>query len=82
MPTVKLKVQITSDHRVSGIVPDEVPAGVAQAVVLYTIPPSGEESGAMHLSNFIEKVQKKGYPRRSMDEILAYINSERDSWED
>ncbi len=82
MQAVKLKVNITSDHRVNGIVPDDVPPGEAEAVVLYSIHSSGEESGVAQLLSFFENVQKTNYPRRSMDDILAYINTERDSWED
>jgi len=82
MQAVKLKVNITKDHRVDGVVPDDVPQGEAEVVVLYSIQADEEESGIAQLLSFFECVQKKKYPRRNMDEILEYINKERDSWED
>jgi len=81
MQAVKLKVKITSDHRVYGTVPDDVPQGEAEAVVMYHTFSTEEESGVEHLLQTIARVQKKNYPQRSMDEIMIYVNRERDSWE-
>jgi len=82
MQAVKLKVNITPDHRLDGIVPDDVPPGEAEAVVLYDRSSAEEDSGVAHLLQTVERVQKKNHPRRSMDEIMAYIKRERDSWDD
>jgi len=34
------------------------------------------------LLSFLESLDGKDYPRKSMQEIMAYIHAERDSWED
>ncbi len=34
------------------------------------------------LLSFLESLDRKDYPRRSMQDIMAYIDAERDSWED
>jgi len=82
MQAVKLKVNITSDHRLDGIVPDDVPSGEAEVVVLYENPEHGNDDQMAQMFSFLENVQKKDHPRRSLDEIKSYINNERDSWED
>jgi len=34
------------------------------------------------LLSFLESLDGRDYPRRSIQEIMAYIHAERDSWED
>jgi len=82
MQAVKLKVNITPDHRLDGIVPDDVPSGEAEVVVLYENPENGDGEQMTDMFSFLEHVQKQDHPRRSLDEIKSYINNERDSWED
>jgi len=82
MQAVKLKVNITSDHRLDGIVPDDVPSGEAEVVVLYEHSKNEDDDQIAQMFSFLESIQKKDHPRRSIDEIKSYINGERDSWED
>jgi len=82
MQAVKLKVNITSDHHLDGIVPDDVPSGEAEVVVLYENPAHGDADQMAGMFTLLENIQKQDHPRRSLDEIKSSINSERDSWED
>lgn len=81
MQAVKLKVEITSDHQIYGIVPDDVPQGEAEVVVLYEKPENRGNGQMAKMYAFLENIQQQKHPRRSIDDIKSYINSERDSWE-
>jgi len=77
-----LKFHITADHRLDGTVPDDVTLGEAKVVVLYENDSHSDENQMNKMFSFLDDIQKKNHPRRSLDEIKAYIDGERDSWDD
>ncbi len=78
MQAVKFKTRITADHRV--LMPEDVPGGDAEVIVIYA--ERNEKPAGEGLLAFLESLDGKDYPRRSMPEIMAYIQKERDSWAD
>jgi len=77
MQAVKFKTKITADHQV--LLPDEVPEGDAEVIAMYA--KQDETPAGEGLLAFLESLDGKDYPRRSMQEITAYIQKERDSWD-
>jgi len=58
MQTVKLKVNITSDHRLDGIVPDDVPPGEMDGIALYQSSQSGTDDQITRIFLFPQNTKK------------------------
>jgi hypothetical protein len=79
MQAVKLKTYITKNHRLELDLPDDIPEGDAEVIVLVqdAPEPAGEES----LRDFFQALDASPRPRMSKEEIDRYIEEARNSWD-
>jgi hypothetical protein len=85
MQAYKIAVTITEERTVK--LPDDVPAGPAEVIVLVVgrKPSPAEEaapSGNEALFHLLDTLQASGHARRSKEDIDAELAEERASWED
>jgi len=82
MHAVKLKTRIGPDHRIELRVPNELPEGEAEVILL--VPdrsPQKEAEQRRYLEEFFLSVDASERPRRSKEEIDRYLAEERASWD-
>lgn len=79
MRAIKLTTRIGDDHILNLRLPDDVPAGMAEVIVLYPETPAIGRPGS--LEEFMRRLQEANIPRRTKEEIDRYLKEERDSWE-
>jgi hypothetical protein len=78
MATYTLRGRVTDDHRLEVELPEDAPPGVAEVTVTV-----GEEEGAnsKQLLDLLREWEKLPPVGRSAEEIEAYIQEARDSWD-
>jgi hypothetical protein len=79
MQAVKLKTYITKDHRLELDLPDDLPEGAAEIIVLVQDAPSSTDEES--LRDFFKAVDASPRPRTSVEEIDRYIEEMRNSWD-
>ncbi|MDQ6951762.1 MAG: hypothetical protein Q9M26_08865 [Mariprofundales bacterium] len=79
MQAVKLKATITADHTLEVLLPKEIPQCEAEVIIMYDRQDKAAEEGGMLA--FLELLDGQNYPRRSGQEIMAYLEKERASWD-
>ena len=79
MRALKLMTRITKDHRLDVVLPNDVPEGDVEVIVLLpeTISPAATSS----LCEFTEKLEKMPSSGRSKADIDCYLDKERASWD-
>jgi len=77
MHTIRLTAQITHDRHLQIVLPDSIPEGEAEVVVL--IKDSQEQAAAQedYLSVFFDHLENTGIPRCSKEEIDRFLEEER-----
>lgn len=82
MRAIKLKSRVSSDHRLNVQLPEDVPEGEAEVIVLVS---EREEEVAVRqqtaLKEFFAHLDRLSIPRRTKEEIDRYLDEERASWE-
>jgi len=78
MQAIKFDAKITTEHQLS--IPHNVPVGDAEIIVMYKN--KGEQPAGEGLFSWLESLDGMHYPRRSVEEIMAYVKEERASWDD
>lgn len=79
MQAVKLKTYITKDRRLELDLPDDIPEGAAEIILLVQDAPSPAEEES--LRDFFQKLDASPRARMSREEIDQYIEEARNSWE-
>jgi hypothetical protein len=80
MRAIKLKAHITADHRLEMILPDDVPEGEAEVIVLSPEPHDKVAMPENYLDAFFRDLENTAIPRRSKEDIDRSLQEERDSW--
>lgn len=80
MHTIRLTAQITHDRHLEIVLPESIPEGEAEVVVL--IKDSQEQAAAQadYLSVFFDNLENTGILRRSKEEIDRFLEQERADW--
>lgn len=79
MRAIKLTANIGDDHRLNVQLPNDVPPGIAEVILLF----SANESvnNLNDLKSFTEWLDQQPRYTRSKEEIDRYLEEERNSWE-
>jgi len=80
MQTIRLKAKVSANHRLELTLPEEIPEGEAEVIIMYTA--TAKEPKSQGLLSFLESLDGQDYPRRSLQNIMAYVQKERSSWDD
>jgi len=80
MQAVRLKAKITANHQLDVSLPETLPEGDAEVIIMYAN--DTEKAAGEGLLPFLESLDGKNYPRRSMSDIMEYLQEERASWDD
>jgi hypothetical protein len=80
MHTLKLTAQIPHDRHLEIVVPDNIPEGEVDVVIL--IKNSQEQLMAQenYLNDFFNHLENSDIPRRSKEEIDRFLEQERADW--
>lgn len=79
MRTVRLKARITANHELHCTLPEDLPAGPAEVIV--RVEDGGPRPRGASLQDFMRRVDEDPIEILSKEEIDAYIEAERASWE-
>jgi len=79
MQAVKLQTYITKNHRLELDLPDDMPEGAAEVIVL--VQDLKESTGEESLRDFFKALDASPRPRMSKEEIDRYIDETRNSWD-
>ena len=79
MRALKLMTRITKDHRLDVMLPDDVPEGDVEVIVL--LPETRSPAATSTLREFTEKLEKMPSSGRSKADIDRYLDEERSSWD-
>ena len=81
MRALKLNAYIGANHRLELDLPEDVPTGSAEVIVLV---PDNEanpdQEHRLYLSNFFSRLENSDRPRLSKEEIDRCLEEERASW--
>jgi len=79
MQAIKLTTYIDKNHRLELDLPDDLPEGAAEVIVLVqdSPKPASEES----LRDFFKRLDASPRPRMSAEAIDRYIEETRNSWD-
>jgi hypothetical protein len=80
MRATKLKAHISADHRLEITLPDDVPEGEAEIIVLSPEPCDTAAKQQDYLDAFFMDLENAAVPRRSKEDIDRLIQEERDNW--
>ncbi|WP_437623569.1 hypothetical protein [Sorangium sp. So ce1151] len=80
MHAYKLNISIPEDRLVR--LPEELPVGPAELIVLVSPTPAAEPSNADALLRVLGELRARHRPTRSKEEIDRELQAERDSWDD
>jgi hypothetical protein len=79
MQAVRLKAMVGDDHRLEMVVPDEIPVGEVEVIVLVSRPAGAcAEQSLSELFAEIDRMPHKGLAKEDVDRYLA---KERASWD-
>jgi hypothetical protein len=83
MRAIKLTSHIGKDHRLEICLPEDVPEGAAEVIVLVPDPPQCREDNdpRLYLETFFRDLDATDRPRLTQEEIDRYLEEERVSWE-
>lgn len=79
MRAIKLTANIGDDHRLNVQLPDDVPPGIAEVILLF--PVNASINNLNDLQSFMEWLDQQPRYTRSKEEIDRYLEEERNSWE-
>ncbi len=79
MRAIKLHAQISPEHTLNLQLPADVPAGMAEVIVLYT--EASATGGPRSLEEFMQHLEEADIPRRAKEDIDRYVEEERNAWE-
>ena len=79
MRAIKLIANIGDDHRLNVQLPDDVPPGMAEIIMLFPEAPLTDKTSS--LREFTEKLEHLPSSGRSQEDIDRYIEEERASWD-
>jgi len=77
MQAFKLKAKVSANHRLELTLPEGIPEGDAEVIIMYTA--TVKEPKSQGLLSFLESLDGQDYPRRSLQDIMAYVQQERSS---
>jgi len=80
MQAIRLKAKVTANHRLELSLPEEIPEGDAEVIIMYSNTQKAPQGKG--LLSFLESLDGQDYPRRSMQDIMVYKQEERVSWDD
>ena len=80
MRAIKLTARIDQNHRLEIQLPDTVPEGNAEIIVLIPSEVPLEASRRNHLKDLFERLARANRPGRSAAEINSQLAVERKSW--
>jgi hypothetical protein len=79
MQAIKLTTYIDKNHRLELDLPDDLPEGAAEVIVL--IPDAPEPAGGESLRDFFNALDAAPRPGMGKEEIDRYIEEVRNSWD-
>ncbi len=79
MPAVKLEAAVSDNHQLVLQVPDEIPAGTVEIVILAKGKPLASTGQA--ILDFLAEAAKYPIESRSAEDIEVDIRAERNAWE-
>lgn len=80
MRAVKLTGTITGDHKLMLDLPDDLPTGPAEVIVLVNEASAVSTDADESFEAFLDSLGKSPHRRRSKAEIDRYLEQERNSW--
>jgi hypothetical protein len=80
MHTLKLKAQITHDRHLEIVLPDDIPEGEVDVVVLIKDSQAQAAAQENYLNTFFNHLENTDIPRRSREEIDHFLEQERADW--
>lgn len=82
MQAIKLNAHVGRDRRVSVQLPEDMPEGEVEIIVLARgAAEADENTRRAYLETLLRRIAASDRPRRSKAEIDAYLAGERASWE-
>lgn len=82
MQALKLKAIIGPDHRLELTVPDDLPQGEVEVILLApNSAPTGEHAAGESLRAFFQELDRSPRQRLSKEEIDRYLEEERANWD-
>ena len=78
MQAIRLKAKVSANHRLELSLPEEIPEGEVEVIIMYTA--TAKEPNSPGLLSFLESLDGIDYPRRSLRDIMTYVQQERLSW--
>ncbi len=80
MRAIKLTARIDQNHRLEIQLPDTVPEGDAEIIVLFPSDVPSEARRRSHLKDLFEQLALTNHPGRSAAEIDRELAKERNGW--
>lgn len=80
MRAVKLTGTITSNHKLMIDLPDDLPTGPAEIIVLVDVASAVPSDAEDRFEAFLEGLETSPHRQRSKAEIDQYLEEERSSW--
>lgn len=77
----EIETHIPVNHQLNIQLPDTIPSGKARIAVIYEIA-APQQDKKKSMTDFLNSLPDKHTGGLSRDEIDAYINQERSSWDD
>ncbi|MCU0836321.1 MAG: hypothetical protein MUC77_18115 [Chromatiaceae bacterium] len=79
MQAVRLNAVLGDDHRLQVVVPEEIPVGEVEVIVLATSPTPARAEQT--LSELFAELDRMPHRRLTKEEVDRYIAEERASWD-
>ena len=79
MQAVRLNAVVDDDHRLQVVVPEEIPVGQVEVIVLATSPTSAGTDQT--LAELFAELDRMPHRRLTKEEVDRYIAEERASWD-
>ena len=80
MHTLKLTAQITHDRHLQIILPDDIPEGEVDVVVLIKDSQTQSAEQENYLNTFFNNLENSDIPQRSREDIDRFLETERANW--
>jgi len=80
MHTLKLTAKITHDRHLQIVLPDDIPEGEVDVVVLIKDSQAQPAAQENYLNTFFNDLENSDIPRRSKEEIDHFLEEERADW--
>ncbi|MDT4328723.1 hypothetical protein ACQE3D_09720 [Methylomonas sp. MS20] len=76
----EIETDIPLNHQLSIRLPDNIPAGRAKVTVIYEVNETG--GNQMQMASFLNTLPDNPAAGLSRDEIQAFVDQERNNWDD